>query len=79
MSCIQGKGISFIRRNGGLVAGQPETIELHTCCDVITVTKPEEVELINRILKDGYSMKKRIPDMDIMDYLQYCLVEEEGW
>ena len=78
-SCIEGKGINFIRHNGGLVAGQSESIEIHTCCDVITVTKPEDVDLIINILKEGYSMRKRIPDLNVMNYLEYTLTEEYGW
>lgn len=79
MSCIEGKGIRFIRHNGGLVAGQPESIEIHTCCDVITVTKPNDVSLINGILKEGKRLQKRIGDFNLMDYLEYTLVEEYGW
>lgn len=73
-SCIKGKGIRFIRHYGGLVAGDSERIDIHTCCDVITVTKPNDVSLIHKLINEA----KRI-NVDINSYLEYMLVEEYGW
>lgn len=70
---IDGKGIRFIRHFGGLVAGDPERIEIHTCCDVILVNKPEDVELVNRLVKKAKQLK-----VDVNHYLEYMLIEE-GW
>lgn len=73
MSMIEGKGISFIRHSGGLVAGDPEIIYLWQPGGVITVTKPEDVDLINSLIKQA----KRI-NADVNDYVAYMLIEE-GW
>lgn len=73
MSMIEGKGIRFIRHSGGLVAGDPEIIYLWQPGGVITVTKPEDVDLINSLIKQA----KRI-NVNVNDYVAYMLIEE-GW
>lgn len=72
-SCIEGKGINLIRHFGGLVAGDPERIELWQPGGVLTINKPEDVALINRLVKEAKRM-----DCDVNDYVAYMLIEE-GW
>lgn len=74
MSQIESKGIRFIRHFGGLVAGDPERIEIHTCCDVLMVNNPEDVALVNRLVKEAKRLK-----VDANSYLEYKLVEEHDW
>ena len=74
MSLIEGKGITLVRYYGGLVAGDPERIELWQPGSVILVTKPEDVDLINKLIKDAHRLK-----VDVNNYLEYMLVEEYGW
>lgn len=74
MSSIEGKGIILVRHYGGLVAGDPERIELWQPGGVILVTKPEDVDLINKLIKDANKLK-----VDVNNYLEYMLVEEYGW
>lgn len=74
MSQIESKGIRFTRHFGGLVAGDPERIEIHTCCDVILVNNTEDVELVNRLVKEAKRLK-----VDTNSYLEYKLVEEYDW
>ena len=74
MSLIEGKGITLVRHYGGLVAGDPERIELWQPGGVILVTKPEDVDLINKLIKDAHRL-----NVDVNNYLEYMLVEEYGW
>lgn len=72
-SSIEGKRIYSIRHNGGLVAGQPETIEIHLTGGIMTVTEPEDVKLVNRLVQEAKRM-----GVEVNDYVAYMLVEE-GW
>lgn len=74
MSQIESKGIRFIRHFGGLVAGDPERIEIHTYCDVLMVNNPEDVALVNSLVKEAKRLK-----VDTNSYLEYKLVEEYDW
>ena len=74
MSQIESKGIQFIRHFGGLVAGDSERIEIHTCCDVILVNSPKDVALVNSLVKEAKRLK-----VDANSYIEYKLVEEYGW
>ena len=73
MSYLEGKSINLIRYHGGLVAGDPETIDLWITGGVLQVTEPNDVSLINHLVKEAERM-----DVDVKDYVRYMLIEE-GW
>ena len=73
-SCLEGKSINLIRHHGGLVAGDPETIDLWITGGVMTVTEPKDVEYINHLIKQA-----KLFDFDVNDYVRYMLIEEYGW
>ena len=71
---LEGKSINAIRHSGGLVAGQPEAIDVWVTGGVITVTDPKNVALIN-----GTIAEANRKGWDVKDYLRYVLTEEYGW
>ena len=73
MSYLEGKSINLIRYHGGLVAGDPERIDLWITGGVLQVTEPNDVSLINHLVKEAERM-----DVDVKDYVRYMLIEE-GW
>lgn len=73
-SLLEGKSINLIRHHGGLVAGDPERIDLWITGGVMTVTEPKDVEYINYLVKEAKRM-----DVDVNDYVKYMLIEEYGW
>ena len=73
-SVIEGKGVNLIRHHGGLVASQPERIELWQPGGVLMVDKPEDVELIKQLEKDARRIKA-----NVNDYVAWMLENEYGW
>lgn len=73
-SFLEGKSINYISHCGGLVAGDPERIDLWITGGILTVTEPKDVEYINHLAKEAKRM-----EVDVNDYVRYMLIEEYGW
>lgn len=74
--------ISVIKYHKGLVEGDPLWLELWTPGTITIVTRKEDVDLIQSILKEWKQMLKRNPNMTNdggKDYLRWKLEEEYGW
>lgn len=73
-SLLEGKSLNLIRHYGGLVAGDPERIDLWITGGVLHVTEPDHVSSINHLIKEAKRM-----EVDVNDYVRYMLIEEYGW
>ena len=74
--------ISVIKYHKGLVEGDPLWLELWTPGTITIVTRKEDVDLIQSILKEWQKLLERNPDMEDdggKDYLRWKLEEEYGW
>ena len=72
-SLLEGKSINLIRHHGGLIAGDPERIDLWITGGVLQLTEPDHVSLINHLVNEAKRMY-----VDVNDYVRYMLIEEYG-
>ena len=68
---FEGKTITIIEQIGGNVAGQNKIYKLWTQGSAITVTNNNEVNLIDKVLKEAKKLK-----VDAKDYLKHMIDEE---